>query len=59
MGWVQENLCNEDQVVKGMIICRDIDEKLSYALKATNNIAVKFYHIDFKLGDSPVGNRVG
>ena len=53
MGWVNENLCRSGQSVKGIIICKDSDSKLSYALKMTNNIIVKYYRIDFKLSDIP------
>lgn len=55
MGWVAENLCTERQHVKGMIICREPDARLSYALKMSDNVAVKYYQIDFKLTDKPVG----
>jgi len=51
MGWVQENLCNEGDSVKGMIICKEKDKKLEYALKTIANIELKFYQIDFKLID--------
>lgn len=53
MGWVSEHLCNNGQSVKGLIICRDQDMKLSYALKTVNNISVKYYRVDFTLGDTP------
>jgi hypothetical protein len=53
IGWVKENLCKAGQNVKGMIICRESDMRMSYALMATSNIAVKYYHVDFKLGDVP------
>lgn len=51
MGWVKENLCKDDQEVKGMIICKEADEKLLYALKMVNNINLKHYSVDFKLFD--------
>ncbi|MCK6630331.1 MAG: PDDEXK nuclease domain-containing protein [Anaerolineae bacterium] len=54
MGWVSENLCKNGQTVKGIIICRDADVRLSYALKpVSNNITVKYYRVDFKLSDTP------
>lgn len=53
MGWVSENLCKDGQSVKGLIICRDADIRLSYALKTIDNITVKYYQIDFKLSDTP------
>jgi len=53
MGWVAENLCTRGQPVKGIIICRDTDTRLTYALKMTTGISVKYYRVDFKLGDAP------
>ncbi len=52
MGWLSENICKDGQTVKGMIICQEADDKLYYALKATQNIELKYYQIDFKLKDS-------
>ncbi|MEE9378406.1 MAG: PDDEXK nuclease domain-containing protein [Candidatus Lokiarchaeia archaeon] len=51
MGWVKEHLCDEGDSVKGIIICKDKDKKLEYALKAINNIELKFYQINFKLSN--------
>lgn len=53
MGWVSENLCKNGQSVKGLIICREADVRLSYALKTINNITVKYYRVDFRLSDTP------
>lgn len=49
MGWVKEKLCKGDQQVKGIIICREGDARLNYALKMMSNIELKRYSIDFKL----------
>ncbi len=49
MGWVKRNLCTNGQEVKGLIICRDRDSKLTYALEMTKNIDVKYYAVSFKL----------
>jgi restriction system protein len=49
MGWVKKNLCKDCQVVKGLVICRDPDPKLTYALDMTNNIDVRYYSVSFKL----------
>lgn len=54
MGWVKEKLCTESQGVRGLIICREADKRLDYALQMVNNIDVKYYRIDFHLQDSPV-----
>jgi len=53
MGWVKKNLCKEGQAVKGLVICRDPDPKLSYALEMTNNIDVRYYSVSFKLKEAP------
>ena len=51
MGWVKENICQGREEVKGLIICKDRDEQLDYALKMTQNIEVKHYIINFELTD--------
>jgi len=53
MGWVKKNLCGNGQAVKGLVICRDPDPKLSYALEMTSNIDVKYYSVSFKLSEAP------
>ena len=49
MGWVSEHLCENGQAVKGLVICRDPDAKLSYALKMTKDISIKYYNVSFRL----------
>jgi hypothetical protein len=53
MGWIQENLAKENENVKGLIICKERDDKLNYSLRAIpgGNIEVKLYKIDFQLTD--------
>jgi len=53
MGWVKSKLCKDGQGVKGLVICHDSDPKLTYALKMTNNIDVRFYSVSFKLREAP------
>lgn len=53
MGWVKRNLCANGQTVKGLVICRDQDPKLTYALEMTNNINVRYYSVSFKLKENP------
>ncbi len=53
MGWVKRNLCSEEQMVKGLIICRDHDPRLSYALDMTSNIDVRYYNVSFRLRENP------
>jgi len=52
MGWVKDNLCQEEENVKGLIICKDVDERLTYALGIVQDIVqVKRYSVDFQLND--------
>ena len=53
MGWVEEKLCGGGQKVRGLIICKEPDSRLSSALKMAKNVSVKYYRINFKLEDQP------
>ncbi|MCB9098824.1 MAG: DUF1016 family protein [Anaerolineales bacterium] len=53
MGWVKQNLCIDGQQIKGLVICRDPDPKLSYALTMVNNIDVRYYSVSFMLRSAP------
>lgn len=53
MGWVKDELCKEGQTVKGRIICRDPDLRLSYALKMTKDIDIRYYEASFRLKETP------
>lgn len=55
IGWVSEKLCEEEQNVRGMVICKDSDKKLQYAIKPVPSISVKYFRVDFELGDEPFG----
>jgi hypothetical protein len=49
MGWLAENKASQGESVSGLIIVGDNDDKLSYSLKATNNIKLMTYSVSFKL----------
>jgi hypothetical protein len=50
MGWVRKNLCNKKQEVRGVIVVKDKDPKLEYALKEiANKVIVKRYNVSFRL----------
>jgi len=53
MGWVKKNLCTNGQSVRGLIICKDKDERLSYSLEMVQslNIRAKYYKVAFDLRD--------
>lgn len=53
MGWVKQNLCIDRQGVKGLIICRDPDSKLSYALTMLKDVEVRYYRVSFTLSNKP------
>ena len=53
MGWVAENMCQPGQEVRGIIICKEPDARLSYALKMVTNVSIRYYRIDFRLLDQP------
>jgi len=52
MGWVRRNLANGGDV-QGLIICRDIDMRLQYALDGQTNIRCMTYHVSFSLSETP------
>ena len=55
MGWVKKNLCKGGQSVKGIVICRHSDEKLSYALDVAGEIGIeiRYYGVKFWLNETP------
>lgn len=53
MGWVKRNLCTNNQKVRGLVVCRQVDPKLTYALEMTNNIDVRYYSVSFQLRENP------
>lgn len=53
MGWVKENLCVGGQSVKGLIICREPDPKLAYALSMVDKVDVRYYSVSFALKNEP------
>ncbi len=53
MGWVKENLCKNGQSVRGLVICREPDQKLRYALAMTDNIDVRYHRVSFELRVTP------
>ena len=53
MGWVKEHLCRQGESVRGVIVCRDHDERLDYALSMVADVEVRFYRVDFQLSTRP------
>jgi len=49
IGWVRENLAREGQKVKGIIVAKDVDEGLRYAVHELNKVSSLTYKVDFAL----------
>jgi len=49
ISWVKENLAKPEQKVRGIIIAKEVDEVLRYAVKGLDNVSVLTYKVDFKL----------
>ena len=49
MGWVQRHLAGKEERVEGMIISRNLDKRLQYALYAVPNVEVRLYEVEFRL----------
>ena len=51
IGWVKKNLMAEGESIYGMIICREGDEKLQYAVSTLDNITIWNYSVKFSLAE--------
>lgn len=49
IGGVEENLAKPGQKVRGIIIAKEVDEALRYAVRGLSNVDVLTYKVDFKL----------
>lgn len=49
IGWVEENLCDAGQSAKGIIIAREIDDAMKYAVRGLPHVDVMTYKVDFEL----------
>jgi len=49
INWIKENIAEKEQNVRGIIIARDIDESLKYAVKNLDHVEIKTYKVDFQL----------
>ena len=57
MGWVKANLAKEKKV-RGVIVAKDIDEKLKYAVSIIPEITLFEYELDFKIRPVSLNGRV-
>jgi hypothetical protein len=53
IAYVKENLAKPGQSVRGIIIAKEIDEALRYAIKPLPNVEVPTYRVDFRLTPAP------
>ena len=49
IGWVKRHLAGEGETVQGMIICRNADKALHYALSVVNDVELREYEVEFRL----------
>ena len=49
IGWVKQNLAEDKDEVHGLIICREADEALHYALSTVPNVELRLYEVEFQL----------
>ncbi len=54
IGWVKAHLAEPDEEVKGLVIARQADDGLRYALSTLPNVDLQLYEVDFRL--HPVSN---
>lgn len=49
IGWVKRHLAEDGDEVHGMIICREADNALYYALSIVPNVELRLYEVEFHL----------
>jgi len=51
IGWVKRHLAEDGEQVHGMIICREADNALRYALSTLQNVELRRYQVEFHLSE--------
>jgi hypothetical protein len=54
MGWVKRHLANGKNV-RGIIVTREANDELKYAVSALGNVKVKEYEVEFTFKDAGLG----
>jgi hypothetical protein len=49
IGWIRNNLAKSGQLVEGIVIAGDVDDRLRYAVSAVNGLSVLAYQVSFEL----------
>lgn len=52
IGWVKRHLAEDSDEVHGMIICREADDALHYALTTVPNVELRLYEVEFHLKEA-------
>lgn len=53
MGWVRNHLAADGDEVRGLVIARDADDALRYALSNLPSVDLQLYEVEFRLKDAP------
>lgn len=54
IGYVEQHLVKSDEKVEGLIIARQADLGLLYALSTQRNVELKLYEVEFRLKPAPI-----
>ena len=49
IGWVKERMAEDGELVEGLIIAREADDSIRFALSAVDRVRVQLYEVDFRL----------
>ena len=49
IGWVKQHLAEDGEEVYGLIVCREADDSLHYALSTVPNVDLRLYEVEFHL----------
>ena len=49
VGWVKKELAPKSHTVRGMIVCREADDSLQYALSTIQDVELMTYEVNFQL----------
>jgi hypothetical protein len=58
IGWVKRHLAKPTEEVHGLIICREPDDTLRYALSTVPNVELRLYRVEFHLMKPETGWKV-
>lgn len=50
-GWVKKDLAQAGERVEGLVIAREADESIEYALSAVPDVRLQLYEVEFRLNE--------